>query len=137
MPRFRRYRIILLLFSLAASLEYKMYLFDKGTFQIEAILAPTLNFAPGRGLRFAVSFDDQPPKTIDALEDLSEKKWAETVSDGVRKVDASLTVAEPGQHVLKIWMVDPGIVLEKLIVSHGKIAASYLGPPESYHNMRF
>ncbi len=44
----------------APILEYRMFLFDGGTFNVEAILAPSLNFVPGRGLRYAISFDDQP-----------------------------------------------------------------------------
>jgi Glycosyl hydrolase family 115/Gylcosyl hydrolase family 115 C-terminal domain len=119
----------------AASLEYKMYLFEPGTFQVEAILAPTLNFVPGRGLRYAISFDDQPPLIVDALADNTDKAWAAAVSDGVRKVTSSLTIAQPGYHTLKFRMVDPGVVLEKLVISQGQLPSSYLGPPESYHNL--
>jgi hypothetical protein len=119
----------------AASLEYKMYLFEPGTYQVQAILAPTLNFVPGRGLRYAISFDDQPPLVVDALADNSEKAWATAVSDGVRKVTSTLTITHTGYHTLKFRMVDPGIVLEKLVVSQGEVPSSYLGPPESYHNL--
>ena len=42
------------------SLEYRMYLYDSGDFELQMTLAPTLNFVPGRGLRFAVSVDDGP-----------------------------------------------------------------------------
>ncbi len=131
------------------ALEYRMYLFDSGTCSVEAILAPTLNFVPGRGLRYAVSFDDQPPVIVDALADSSEQAWATAVSDGVRKVTAMLNVSAPGYHTLRFGMIDPGIVLEKLVVAFPNphaphfsavaapkeptAPASYLGPPESYH----
>jgi hypothetical protein len=117
----------------APTLEYKMWLFESGSFNVEATLAPTLNFVPGRGLRFAVSFDDQPPQIVDALEHNTNQDWAKSVSDGVRRVAISLKVDAPGSHTLKIRMVDPGVVLEKIVVSQGKIAPSYLGPPESFH----
>ncbi|TCK73986.1 glycosyl hydrolase family 115 (putative glucuronidase) [Acidipila rosea] len=120
----------------SASLEYRMYLFDSGKFNIEAILAPTLRFVPGRGLRYMLSIDDQPPLLVDALAHDSEKNWATDVKDGVRKVTSTLSVNTPGYHTLKFWMVDPGVVLEKLVVSHGSVAPSYLGPPESYHNLQ-
>jgi hypothetical protein len=42
----------------AVDLEYRVYLYDEGEFTMQAVLAPTLNFVPGRGLRFAVSVDD-------------------------------------------------------------------------------
>jgi hypothetical protein len=117
----------------APTLEYKMWLFESGAFNVEATLAPTLNFVPGRGLRIAVSFDDQPAQIVDALEHNTNQDWAKAVSDGVRRVAVSLKIDTPGSHTLKIRMVDPGVVLEKLVVSHGVLPPSYLGPPESFH----
>jgi len=116
-----------------ATLEYRMYLFDSGSLNLETIIGPTLNFVPGRGLRFTVSLDDQQPQLIDALEHNSDQDWAKAVSDSVRRVETKLTVDQPGYHTLKIGVVDPGIVLEKLVLSAGPLKPSYLGPPESFH----
>ena len=120
----------------AATLEYHMYLFDKdvkaGSINVEATLGPTLNFVPGRGLRFAVWFDDQPPQIIDALEHNTDADWSKVVSDGVRRITVKLPIASAGYHTLNFAMVDPAVVLERLVISDGKVASSYLGPPESY-----
>jgi len=116
------------------SLEYRMYLFHAGNADVNAILGPTQNFVPGRGLRFAMAFDDQPPRVIDTLEHNTQRDWETTVKDSVRYVKSSFALPQPGYHTLKIWMVDPGIVVEKLIVDLGGVKPSYLGPPESYHS---
>ena len=42
--------------------EYRMYLFTPGAVTANLILSPTLNFVAGRGLRVAVSFDDEAPQ---------------------------------------------------------------------------
>ena len=79
-----------------------------------------------------MAFDDQPPQVIDTLEHNTLHDWEETVKDSVRYVKSSFTLAQPGYHTLKIWMIDPAIVLEKLVVDLGGMKPSYLGPPESY-----
>jgi hypothetical protein len=116
-----------------AVLQYRLYFYDSGEFSLQAILAPTLNFVPERGLRFAVSVDDGPRNVVDALEHNTQKDWEEAVSDGVRKVTVPLPVLSAGYHTLNVWMVDPGVVLERIVVSHGPVRPSYLGPPESFH----
>jgi hypothetical protein len=113
-------------------LEYEMLLFGSGEIQVEAVLAPTLNFVPGRGLRFGVSFDDQPPQIVDVLGRNSRQDWETAVKDSVRKVRSTHKLAGPGRHTLKFWMVDPGIVLQRLVVDLGGVKPSYLGPPESF-----
>jgi hypothetical protein len=114
-------------------LEYQMYLFHAGAVEVGAILAPTLNFVPGRGLRYAMSFDDQAPQIIDALASNSPADWGRTVEDSVRKIKSTFTLAAAGNHTLKFCMVDPGLVLQKIVVDLGGVKQSYLGPPESYY----
>ncbi len=114
-------------------LEYKIYIFDPHTVEVEAILAPTLNFVPGRGLRYAISFDDEAPQIIDALRQHTVNDWETSVKDSVRRVKSTHSLAKSGYHTLKFWMVDPGVVLQKLVLNLGGVRPSYLGPPESYH----
>jgi hypothetical protein len=119
-------------------LEYKMHLFDSGRVEVETILSPTLNFVSGRGLRFVLSFDDAPPKMVTAVTAHytagdGNHDWEHTVADGARIVKTAFVVSKPGEHTLKVWMVDPGVVLQKIVVNCGGLKPSYLGPPESFH----
>ena len=121
----------------SARLEYRMYLFDAGDVDVNAIVAPTLGFVPSRGLRYAVSFDDQPPQIVDVLAHNSLKDWETSVKDGVRYSHSHHTLEKPGYHTLKFWQVDPGVALEKIVVDLGGVKPSYLGPPESYRHIAF
>ena len=114
-------------------LEYDLYLFSAGTPRIDVVVAPSLNFMPGHGLRFAVSLDDENPMVEDYVAQVGgdEGRWAESVLDGVRHVVSVHGPVEAGRHVLKFWRVDPGVVLERIVVDMGGVRPSYLGPPES------
>lgn len=118
-------------------LEYKMFLFSTGTFEIETIVAPTLNFIPGRGLRYAISFDDEAPQTVTVVPanfnaGNGNRDWEESVKNNCRKVKSAHTISNSGYHTLKIWMVDPAVVVQKIVVNTGGVRPSYLGPPESF-----
>jgi hypothetical protein len=119
----------------APCLQYQMYLFNPGTVQVETILAPTLDFVPGRGLRYAIAFDNQPAQIVDILAHNSQTDWETSVKDSVRKTQSTHTLATSGYHILKLWMVNPGVVLQKIVVNTGGLKPSYLGPPESYRHI--
>ena len=104
-----------------------MYLFDSGAVDVEAIVAPTLNFVPGRGLRYEIAFDDQMPQAVDILADDSQNAWEESVKDSVRISRSTHSLDKPGYHTLKFWMVDPGVVLQKLVVNLGGVEAELSG----------
>jgi hypothetical protein len=97
-------------------------------------LAPTLNFVPGRGLRLAVGMDGAAPKVVDTLGREAEGDWAKWVSDGVRRVRVPVDADAAGEHVLHVCRVDAGVALERVEVSRKPIAATYLGPPESFRS---
>lgn len=125
-------------------LEYPVLIPKEGKVRVDLITGSTLNVLPDRGLRIAVSFDDQPPRVIDAFEgqsfpdpskrpDLSSpaiKDWANWVRDNIRTLTSEHDIAKPGVHTLKVWMVDPGVVLEMIRIHRGDMPASYFGPPE-------
>jgi hypothetical protein len=112
-------------------LEYRMYLFHEGPVRVDAYLAPTQKFQPGPGFRYAISFDDDDPQVVNLHADESLSAWERSVADGVAILSSKHTIPHAGYHVLKFWAMDPGLVLEKLVVDTGGLRPSYLGPPES------
>jgi hypothetical protein len=122
----------------APRLEYRMYLFTPGAATAALTLGAGLNFAPDRGVRLAVSFDDEPPQIVTAVPQgynaqNGNRDWEETVRNNARVVTTTHMIAAAGYHTLKIWMVDPAVVLQKIVVATGgaPLGQSYLGPEES------
>jgi len=116
-------------------LEYRMFLFSPREVKVQVICGPTLDFVPGRGLRYAVSFDDEAPQIVDIDADRGRQAWERSVSDNARVGLSRHKLSGTGYHTLKIWMVDPGLPLEKLVVDLGGLQPSYLGPPESFRGV--
>ena len=120
-------------------LEYKIYLFDVKTTEVAAVTSPVLNFMPDRGIRYAVSFDDETPQVIPLVPgnynaQNGNRDWENAVRNNSRVAKSVHSLIAPGYHTLKFWMVDPGVVLQKIIVNTGGLRPSYLGPPESFHH---
>ena len=118
-------------------LEYRMYLFSTANIEVEAIFSPTLNFMPGRGLQYAISFDDNTPQIVTLVPEKfsaqnGNRDWEKTVMDNARFSVTNHTIDKPGYHTMKIWMIDPGPVLQKIVVNTGGVKPSYLRPPESF-----
>jgi hypothetical protein len=114
-------------------LEYRIHLFHAGEVQVKAYVSPTIDFTAGDGLEYAVSLDDAEPQVVNIHADGSLQAWERSVANNVNVSQSTHAVADAGEHVLKFWMVDPGVVLQRLVVETGEAPESYLGPPESVH----
>ncbi|MBZ4040999.1 glycosyl hydrolase 115 family protein [Flavobacterium hibisci] len=120
----------------APYMEYPVYLFSKDSVEITLVTSPLLNYMPDRDIKIAVSFDDEAPTYITNVPDKfkvhwSNPAWAKTVVKQARQNKATLKIPSPGAHKLKVWMIDPGVVVQKIIIDTGGLRQSHLGPNES------
>ncbi|MBB4128641.1 hypothetical protein GGR77_003971 [Xanthomonas translucens] len=121
----------------APRLEYPVYLAKAGRYDIDLVTNPTLNVNTAHQLSVAVAFDDQPPRTISvftperrAAQDFLGEAFTENARNNARILSASQSVASAGRHVLKIMMVDPTMVVQKIVIRSAPLPNSYFGPPE-------
>jgi Glycosyl hydrolase family 115/Gylcosyl hydrolase family 115 C-terminal domain len=118
-------------------LEYTITLFTAGQVTVWAYLSPRANVLPTDGLHYAVSIDSGPLQTVNittatgASDATMNRQWERITSDNVNLTSTTHTIGSPGMHTLKFWMVDPTVILQKLVVDTGGLKPSYLGPPES------
>lgn len=115
----------------APHLEYDVDFRSTGEFPVELQCAPSLDFQPNEPLSLAVSYDDQTPQVVRLATGATQESWRQAVGDGARRVTVNLPVKRAGHHVLKVWRVTPGVVLERIVINTGGVRPSYLGPPES------
>jgi hypothetical protein len=117
----------------APALEYRMHLFHAGEFELTFYLVPTQPVRGTRGLRFAYALDGAAPRELAASEgvEVTSKEWSQNVLNATTKVTTNVKLNTPGAHVLKIYMLDPGVVLDKIVLNTGGLRPSYLGPPET------
>jgi len=121
----------------APTLEYPVYLPRAGTYTLTLVLGPVMDFVPDRGLRIAVSFDDAAPQVLDLFVDRAGgtflgHTWDRASRDNARFLRSTHVVAAPGPHMLKLAMVDPGVVVQSVIVGDEPPHDSYFGPPEAH-----
>ncbi|MFF4489774.1 glycosyl hydrolase 115 family protein [Streptomyces sp. NPDC001544] len=118
-------------------LEYEVSLLsvDSGEVTVWAYLSPRNPALPTGGLRYGVSLDDGDIRTVDinagADDGLLNAVWARNTSDNVNRTATRHAVSRPGVHRLKFWMVDPTVVLQRLVIETGGLEPTYLGPLES------
>ncbi len=110
-------------------LEYNINLADTGTIALHTYLSPTINFKGHGGLLYAVSVDQERPQVIDINTIADSKDWEIAVGENIRKMVTKHHIRKAGIHTVKYWMVDPGVVLQKLVIDNGGLQKSYLGPP--------
>ena len=113
-------------------LQYEIYTYNKGKVKLNAYFSPTLNFHNDEGLQYAISIDDEKPQIISInKEDNDVRTWERWVANNIIIKTSEHSIAKPGKHVVKYWMVSPGVVLQKLVLDFGGVKPSYLGPPET------
>ncbi len=115
-------------------LEYIINMIDTGWVNVKAYISPTLDFTNSNGLHFALSIDNEKPQIININADESTKAWSKDVSDNIKIMESKFHIAKSGAHVLKYWMVNPAVVLQKIVIDTGTERPSYLGPPKSYYH---
>ena len=115
----------------APRLEYQVFFSAAGDVTATLNLLPTQPIGGGNGLRLALALDDQAPETVTAGAEVGSRAWAQRVLNELVTASTTLHVPAPGMHRLQIYMVDAGVVLDKIVLARDGPPPGYLGPPET------
>ena len=114
-------------------LQYEVYAFDTGMVKLHLYFSPTLNiYNLPTGMQYAVSIDDEAPQIVSVnKEDNITSVWEGWVANNIIIKTTQHRLSKGGKHVIRYWMVDNGLVLQKGVLDAGGMQPSYLGPPET------
>lgn len=118
----------------APRLTYRFYADRGGPAVVRLRLLPTHPITPGRGLRVAVALDNRPA-VEGALHDGFDPRsdaWKQRVLANAAELAIPLPEPiTPGWHLLNLVAVDPGVVVDKIVIDFGGLRPSYDGPAET------
>ena len=114
----------------APALEYQVRLSSTGKCTASLYFIPTHPIVP-TGLRVGIGMDDQPPQIVQGAAKDGSAEWARGVLEEAIIRTSKLQVASPGPHTLRVYAIDPGVVLDKIVLGFGEPRPSYLGPAET------
>ena len=115
-------------------LQYKIWIQNPGDWKFTVRALPTFSVQPGKPQRCALALDGEPPQILSLPVSTSEtdRRWQENVLRNAALASTVHTNTVPGLHTLKIWMVDPGIVIDTIAGNDNQARQlGYLWPPET------
>lgn len=106
--------------TLAPRLDYAVELARGGDLTLEWHFLPTHPIT-GDALRLAFAIDDGPVQEVQLPVADGDAAWAQGVLASFRSVATPWSAATPGRHVLHVYGVEPGVVLDAVVVRDSDI----------------
>lgn len=124
-------------------LEYDLHVFNPGEVIVRVYLSPTKNYSKNYrnldGIRYALSFNNDDPLVVNMHDEMPEgggfdtNVWYEWTRNNAIIKETTLNISEAGLNTLNFWLVDTGVVLQKIVIETKEIGETYLGPPQSFY----
>ncbi len=111
--------------------EYAINFSTTGTFEVAILVSPTLTFNQNKGLRYAVSFDGGTEQIININKGFNPWDMRKWQANRINSTVSNHQIKTPGIHMLRIRVLESGIVLQKILIDTGGLKPSYLGAPQS------
>lgn len=112
-------------------LEYNIETTSIGEFPIHILVSPTLNFNQNKGLRYALSVDGGEEQIVNINEKYNMRQMEKWQANSINETITKHLFTNTGTHTIRFRVLEPGIVLQKMMIDMGGLKKSYLGAPEN------
>ncbi|WP_238480299.1 glycosyl hydrolase 115 family protein [Mangrovibacterium lignilyticum] len=111
-------------------LQYAVQFKTTGKFDVHVLVSPSLNFNANKGLRYAISVDNGEEQIVN-MNGEYRGELGQWQADRIIEKTTQHEISAPGVHQLRIRVLEPGIVLQKILIDCGGLKPSFLGAPQS------
>jgi hypothetical protein len=111
--------------------EYDFYTFSSALPFVYIFSLPTHPLNNNFSVRYAVSIDDGPLKIVDTRTFGRSEEWKQNVLRNRAERKIEMPLLRPGKHVLKIYCIDPGVILDEIRIDVGGLKKAYTTIPET------
>lgn len=112
-----------------AHLIYDVYITRGDSIQVEIQTSPILAYREHETVTLGFSWDDGPIETLRVDPGKSARAWEKMVAHNVQRVQTSSQTLVQGKHQLKIWALDPAVVIQKISLLTQKGDPRFLSYP--------
>ena len=111
-------------------LEYDINFKSTGEAKIITLVSPTLNFNANKGLRYAISINGGEEQIVNINGHYRGElgKWQ---ANSIIETSTTHHIDKTGLNTIRLRVLEPGIVLQKIMIDLGGLKPSYLGAPQS------
>ena len=111
--------------------EYDFYTLTTAVAEISIYSLPTYPLNKNHFMRYAVAVDNDRPKILDFKTVGRSEEWKQNVlsNEAIKKFKTQFL--KKGKHVFKIYMIDPGVILDRITIDLGGLQNAYSTIPET------
>lgn len=118
----------------AGYVGYEFYSLTNAAPNVSVFTLPTHPLNKSHSMRYGVSIDDGAITTIDFKTIGRSEEWKQNVLRNLAVKTVSFPVLKPGKHTLKIYAIDPGVILDRILINFSSSQKAYSVVPETIKN---
>jgi len=107
------------------TLTYNFFTFNNTPAELSVYTLPTFPVNSNFGMRYAISVDNGPLTIVNFKTAGRSNEWKQNVLSNTTSRSVKINSLPAGKHQLKIYMVDPGVILDWVFIDLGGLQPFY------------
>jgi hypothetical protein len=114
----------------SAYVEYDFFLRKDADPRVTIYSLPTFPLNSGHGMRYALSIDGGKPVIVDFKTVGRTEEWKQNVLRNAAEKSVKFEGVAAGPHKLRLHVVDPGVVIDRILITTADIEKAYSEIPD-------